>query len=67
MTSWVEEANAQANKTLLSTVKHSWYLGANIPGKPKMFMPYAGGLDKYRNICDKVAAEGYKRFIFDRL
>ena len=63
--SWVEEANAEANKTLLPTVKHSWYLGANIPGKPKVFMPYAGGLDKYRNICDKVAAENYKRFIFD--
>ena len=37
-----------ANKTLLPTVKHSWYLGANIPGKPQVFMPYAGGLPRYR-------------------
>ena len=60
---WVDEANAAANKTLLPTVKHSWYLGANIPGKPRMFMPYAGGLDTYRNICQQAANEKYKRFV----
>ena len=62
--SWVEEVNAEAAKTLLPTVKHSWYLGANIPGKPSIFMPYAGGLDKYRDICDKAANEQYKGFVF---
>ena len=62
--SWVGENNAEANKTLLPNVKHSWYLGANIPGKPRMFMPYAGGLDKYRDRCQKVAEENYKGFDF---
>ena len=62
--SWVNDANAVADQTLLPTVPHSWYLGANIPGKPRMFMPYAGGLDKYRDICQKVANENYKGFVF---
>lgn len=62
---WVAHVNAAANATLLPTVKHSWYLGANIPGKPRVFMPYAGGLTKYRAICDEVAAEGYKGFQID--
>jgi len=43
-------------------VQHSWYLGANIPGKPRVFMPYAGGLNMYRKICNNVAEEGYKGF-----
>lgn len=41
---------------------NSWYLGANVPGKPRVFMPYAGGLGGYRQICDEVAAEDYKGF-----
>ena len=61
---WVNHANEAANKTLLPKVKHSWYLGANIPGKPRIFMPYAGGLDQYRNICNSVAAQDYKGFVF---
>ncbi|MFT4726016.1 MAG: cation diffusion facilitator CzcD-associated flavoprotein CzcO [Granulosicoccus sp.] len=60
--SWVSETNAEADKTLLPKVKHSWYLGANIPGKPRVFMPYAGGLDKYRDICQKVADDNYQGF-----
>ena len=35
----------------------SWYLGANVPGKPRIFMPYAGGVDRYRTICDEVVKE----------
>ncbi|MFK7859246.1 MAG: flavin-containing monooxygenase [Granulosicoccus sp.] len=61
--SWVNEVNAEADKTLLPTVRHSWYLGANIPGKPRVFMPYAGGLDRYRAICERVASENYAGFI----
>ena len=60
---WVNEANAAANATLLPSVKHSWYLGANIPGKPRVFMPYAGGLDKYREICASVANDNYRGFV----
>jgi hypothetical protein len=59
---WVAENARAANVTLLPTVPHSWYLGANIPGKPRVFMPYAGGLAHYRKICDDVAATGYKGF-----
>ncbi len=40
----------------------SWYLGANVPGKVRVYMPYAGGLDVYRKRCDAVAAEGYAGF-----
>ena len=59
---WGDEVNAVANKTLLPTVKHSWYLGANIPGKPQVFMPYAGGLPKYDEICNESKNNNYKGF-----
>ncbi len=39
--------------------KRSWYLGANIPGKPRVFMPFAGSMVRYWEICDDVAARGY--------
>ncbi|NOU06122.1 MAG: NAD(P)/FAD-dependent oxidoreductase [Hyphomicrobiaceae bacterium] len=62
MVSWVSEVNAAANATLLPQAHHSWYLGANVPGKPRVFMPYAGGMPRYRQICDDVAAKGYEGF-----
>ena len=40
----------------------SWYMGANIPGKPRVFMPYIGGVGAYRQACDAVAADGYRGF-----
>jgi cation diffusion facilitator CzcD-associated flavoprotein CzcO len=61
---WVAEVNAAAGATLLADVKHSWYLGANVPGKPRVFMPYAGGMARYRRICDEVASDGYRGFVF---
>ena len=60
---WVQQVNDAANETLLPQVRHSWYLGANVPGKPRVFMPYAGGFARYRGICDEVAAQGYKGFL----
>jgi cation diffusion facilitator CzcD-associated flavoprotein CzcO len=63
---WVEHVNEAANATLLPQVKHSWYLGANIPGKPRVFMPYAGGMTRYRAICNDVTAKGYAGFILSR-
>jgi cation diffusion facilitator CzcD-associated flavoprotein CzcO len=60
---WGEDVQAAANMTLLPTVKHSWYLGANIPGKPRVFMPYAGGMHRYRQICAEIAADGYRGFV----
>ncbi|HZD25827.1 MAG TPA: NAD(P)/FAD-dependent oxidoreductase [Alphaproteobacteria bacterium] len=62
---WVEHVNEAANATLLPQAKHSWYLGANVPGKPRVFMPYAGGMTRYRAVCDDVAAKGYDGFVFD--
>jgi cation diffusion facilitator CzcD-associated flavoprotein CzcO len=59
---WVGEVNEVANRTLLPIAKHSWYLGANIPGKPRVFMPYAGGMIHYREICQNVAARSYEGF-----
>jgi cyclohexanone monooxygenase len=38
----------------------SWYLGANIPGKPRIFTPYAGGVGAYRQKCEEIAAKGYE-------
>ena len=46
----------------LHPTANSWYMGANVPGKPRVFMPYAGGMAKYRGICDDVAAKGYEGF-----
>ena len=62
MDQWVEQVNAAANATLLPQAHHSWYLGANVPGKPRVFMPYAGGMARYRKICADVAAKGYEGF-----
>ena len=59
---WVGEVNEVANRTLLPMAKHSWYLGANIPGKPRVFMPYAGGMIRYREICRTVATQNYDGF-----
>jgi len=59
---WVDQVNAAANATLLAKVKHSWYLGGNVPGKPQVFMPYAGGFARYIEICDRVRANHYEGF-----
>jgi cation diffusion facilitator CzcD-associated flavoprotein CzcO len=59
---WVAHVNDAANATLLPQAGHSWYLGANVPGKPRVFMPYAGGMHIYREKCKQVAANGYEGF-----
>ncbi len=58
---WVEHVNETASATLY-TQANSWYMGANVPGKPRVFMPYAGGVGAYRLLCDEVAAKGYEGF-----
>jgi hypothetical protein len=60
---WGAHVNDAANATLLPQAKHSWYLGANVPGKPRVFMPYAGGMGRYRDICNDIAAKGYEGFL----
>ncbi len=64
MEAWVAKVNQAAAATLLPMATHSWYLGANIPGKPRVFMPYAGGMARYREICAQVAANNYEGFSF---
>jgi cation diffusion facilitator CzcD-associated flavoprotein CzcO len=66
MERWIADVNEAAAKTLLPLAKHSWYLGTNIPGKPRVFMPYAGGMAHYRQICTDVAAKGYEGFTLGR-
>ncbi|GAA4142119.1 NAD(P)/FAD-dependent oxidoreductase [Actinomadura keratinilytica] len=58
---WVEHVNEVAAQTLYPR-GNSWYLGANVPGKPRVFMPYAGGVGRYRRICADVAARDYDGF-----
>ena len=60
---WVAHVNEVAAGTLFPQAG-SWYMGANIPGKPRVFMPYAAGVGPYREICDDVAANGYRGFNF---
>jgi cyclohexanone monooxygenase len=58
---WVAHVNEVAHGTLYPQA-NSWYMGANIPGKPRIFMPYIGGVGAYRQICNDVAAKGYEGF-----
>ena len=59
---WVQHTNEVADGTLYP-LANSWYVGANIPGKPRVFMPYVGGVTAYKKKCDEVAANGYEGFI----
>jgi cation diffusion facilitator CzcD-associated flavoprotein CzcO len=61
---WVSHVNDVANETLYPSC-NSWYLGANIPGKPRVFMPYLG-FPAYVQKCDDVAAKGYEGFALTR-
>lgn len=58
---WTSEALALADQTLYPE-GDSWYTGANIPGKPRAILSYVGGLHTYNDICDDVAADGYRGF-----
>jgi len=62
---WVDHVNKVADSTLYP-LANSWYMGANIPGKPRVFMPYVGGFDRYKKQCDAVAAKGYEGFTLSR-
>jgi cyclohexanone monooxygenase len=61
---WVEHVQEAANRTLFPRA-NSWYMGANIPGKPRLFTPYIGGVGRYRRICEQTVADGYKGFRFE--
>ncbi|WP_349269499.1 cyclohexanone monooxygenase [Mycolicibacterium parafortuitum] len=58
---WIAECNRRAEATLFPRA-NSWYMGANVPGKPRVFMLFIGGFAAYLDICAEVAAAGYKGF-----
>ena len=58
---WVRHAIEVAGRTLYPQAA-SWYMGANVPGKPRVFLPYIGGVGAYRTICEEIAADGYRGF-----
>jgi cyclohexanone monooxygenase len=61
--SWIAHVNEVASGTMFTAPScNSWYLGANIPGKPRIFMPYIGGVGEYRKKCDEVASNDYDGF-----
>ena len=59
--SWARQVTESAARTLYLKAD-SWYVGANIPGKPRVFMPYVDGFNVYSGICEKIAAKGYEGF-----
>jgi cation diffusion facilitator CzcD-associated flavoprotein CzcO len=62
---WVAYVTAVADGTVFPLAK-SWYLGDNIPGKPRVFMPFVGGVGVYRQKCDEVVAAGYEGFVMSQ-
>ena len=62
---WVEHSREVADATLMPEA-NSWYVGANIPGKPRVFMPYFGGFERYWLHCDEIVADGYRGFTLSR-
>ena len=58
---WVQHVNDFGALTLMPTA-NSWYMGANVPGKPRVFLPYVGGASNYRAVCNEVADRGYFGF-----
>ncbi len=59
---WVDHVGELAGRTLRYTCS-SWYLGVNVPGKPRVFMPYIGGFPRYVQHCNEIAAKGYEGFV----
>jgi cyclohexanone monooxygenase len=59
---WVAHVNELSGYTLFPTA-NSWHMGANVPGKPRVFMPYIGGVGNYRKKCDEVASRGYEGLV----
>ena len=58
---WVEHVSEIADTTLYPKA-NSWYVGANVPGKSRVFMPYVGGLDLYKEKCAEVVDNNYAGF-----
>jgi cyclohexanone monooxygenase len=61
---WVEHVNDVSKVSLRSTCS-SWYVGANIPGRPRVFMPYIGGFPVYVQKCNEVMSRGFDGFVLE--
>jgi cyclohexanone monooxygenase len=61
---WVEHVNEVAEISLRSTCS-SWYVGANIAGGPRVFMPYIGGFPIYVDRCNRVMDSGFEGFVIE--
>lgn len=61
---WTDHVAEVADRTLFPKAASSWYLGANVEGKKRVFMPYVGGFGTYRRHCDDVAQRGYAGLVF---
>jgi cyclohexanone monooxygenase len=59
---WVAHVSEVADTTLLPQA-NSWYMGANVPGKPRVFLPYVGGFPLYVEACNDIVADGYRGFV----
>ena len=58
---WTQH-NLEAGDATLYPLANSWYMGSNVPGKPRVLMPYIGGVGVYRAECDEIVADGYRGF-----
>ena len=63
---WVAHV-AEVAETTLYPLANSWYMGANVPGKPRVFLPYVGGFPVYAEACEAAAAAGYDGFRLEPL
>ena len=61
---WVEHVNDVSTVSLRSTCS-SWYVGTNIPGRPRVFMPYIGGFPVYVQKCNEVMSNGFEGFVLE--
>ena len=61
---WLAAIAALADRSLMPKA-NTWYVGANVAGKPRVFSLYSGGFQKYREICEAAIADGYRNFVFE--
>lgn len=62
---WADHAFETYSKALRMNDDNNWYLGTNIPGKPRAVLVYQGGLGFYKDRCEAIANDGYRGFVFD--
>jgi cyclohexanone monooxygenase len=61
---WVDRVRELGEATVYPRATSSWYMGGNVPGKPRVLLPYVGGVGSYRRECERVVLSGYEGFRF---